>query len=157
MLSTLLTAVSIGTAWPQQPNPAAIADSDVRDALTTWDAYNQAMVGKDYAKLRDILSVPYLSGGPAPVVIVDLAEIVERLRNTRESLPERYGTSTASTPQVTVLSRNQVLVNCRIRHLAKDGSLIREQAQFYILIRLGSVWKLAGNIPQDPNYTGKLF
>jgi hypothetical protein len=42
-----------------------------------------------------------------------------------------------------------LLLNSRVHHLRKDGSLLAERANFYVMVRTAGVWKVGGIIPQD--------
>ena len=42
------------------------------------------------------------------------------------------------------------LLNCRLRHLKKDGSLLSERANVYVMVKVTGRWKVGGIMPQDP-------
>jgi len=107
---------------------------------------------------QEYLHVPFAFVGQPPQVITEIDVIVANLRKTRDSLDAgAYETSKMSDPHISVLSSNTVLLNCRLRHYRKNGSLLLEPANFYLLIKAAGTWKIAGFIPQDPAYTDKLY
>lgn len=46
----------------------------------------------------------------------------------------------------------QRLLNCRLRHVKRDGSVLAEHANFYLMVKEGSAWKVGGIILQDVEY-----
>ena len=128
--------------------------------LKAFEGYNAALVAKDYAKLRaEYLYVPFtLTGQLIPQIITDLDIVLAGLRKTRDSLDALgYETSKVLNPRISILNSDAALLNCRIQHYKKDGSLIAERANFYILIKVNGAWKLGGVMPQDPNFTGQTY
>ena len=87
----------------------------------------------------------------APRVIADVDAVIEGLRKTRDSFEaDGYSTTTIGSPLVSGLDKDRLLLNYRLRHLRKDGSLLMERANFSLLVKAGGAWKIAGIIPQDP-------
>ena len=129
-------------------NPAS---PDVRAAILAFEGYNQALVERDYAKLRDrFLHIPFVVVSATPQVVTSVDAVVAGLRMTRESFDAGdYATTKIEETRVSVLDRDRLLLNCRLRHLRKDGSLLSERANFYVMVRAGGVWKVGGVIPQD--------
>jgi hypothetical protein len=50
------------------------------------------------------------------------------------------------------VANDRLLLNCRLRHLKKDGWLLAERANFYVMVKAADVWKIGGIIPQDPAF-----
>ena len=148
----LLTASS-GYANSEQtalgePVPAG---SDQRAAIVALEGYNQALIEGDYVTLRDrFLHVPFVVLDGAPRVIPSVETVVAGLRMTRESLDAAsYGTTKMEPPRVSSLANDRLLLYSRLHHLRKDGSLLAERANFYVMVRVAGVWKVGGIIPQD--------
>ena len=156
MRAGLVTAVllsSPGYAHHDQA-PSAGADpasSDLRGAIAALHGYNQSLVERDYSRLQDrSIHVPFVVVDGAPRVITTIEAVVAGLRMARESLDAAdYGTTTIEPPRVSQLSKDRLLLNSRVRHLKKDGSLLAERANFYVMVRAAGVWKVGGIIPQD--------
>lgn len=131
----------------------------VTAVLKAFEGYNDALVSKNYTKLRqEFLYAPFAYVGQPPQVITEIDVIVASLRRTRDSLDaDGYETSKVINPHISVLSSNTVLLNCRLKHYGKNGSLLLERANFYLLIKAAGAWKIAGFIPQDPAYADKLY
>jgi hypothetical protein len=130
------------------------ATSDLRAAVAAFEGYNRALVERDYSKLREqFLYVPFVIVDDASRVITSVDDVVAGLRKTRESLEAvGYTTTTIDQPRVSVLAKDRLLLNCRLRHLRKDGSLLAERANFYVMMRVAGMWKIGGIIPQDPSF-----
>jgi hypothetical protein len=118
------------------------------------EGYNQALVDRNYTELRDrFLHVPFVVVDETPRVITSLEVVVDGLRKTREALDaEGYATTTISSPRVTVLVGDRVLINCRLSHLKQDGSMLTQRANLYVLVKANGMWKIGGIIPQDPAF-----
>jgi hypothetical protein len=132
---------------------------EVRAAIAALAGYNQALIGQDYARLRDrFVHAPFVVVDDAPRVIATVDTVVEGLRKTRESLAAAgYATTKLSTPRVSLLRSDRFVRNCRLRHLKKDGSSLGERANFYLMVNEAGVWKVGGIILQDPAYFDKWY
>jgi hypothetical protein len=76
--------------------------------------------------------------------------VVAGLRLARESLDAAdYTTTKIDPPRVSLLAKDRLLLNSRLHHLKKDGSLLAERANFYVMVRAAGIWKVGGIIPQD--------
>jgi hypothetical protein len=159
ILACILASVvprSFGYAHSEQ-TPRADSDpasSDLRAAIAAFEGYNQALVERDYSKLREqFLYVPFVIVDDASRVITSVDAVVAGLRMTRESFEAvGYTTTKIDQPRVSVLAKDRLLLNCRLRHLKKDGSLLAERANFYVMVRVAGMWKIGGIIPQDPSF-----
>jgi hypothetical protein len=90
----------------------------------------------------DRIYVPYTR------IIASVDAVVAGLHMTRESLDAAgYATTTIEQPRVSVSAKDRLLLNCRLRHLKKDGSLLAERANFYVLVRTAGSWKVGGHHP----------
>ena len=130
------------------------ASSDRRAAIAAFEGYNQALVERDYSQLRErFLYVPFVVVDDASRVITSVDAVIAGLRMTRESYEAAgYTTTEIAPPRVSVLANDRLLLNYRLRHLKKDGSLLAERANFYVIVRAAGVWKVGGIIPQDPAF-----
>ena len=130
------------------------AGSDLRTAVAAFEDYNRALVERDYLKLRDrLLAAPFVVVDDVPRIIASVDAVVAGLRMTRESFDAAgYATTTIEQRRVSVLAKDRLLLNYRLRHLKKDGSLLEERANFYVLVRTAGSWKVGGIIPQDPAF-----
>lgn len=152
MTSILLTSPSYGYSHQAPRADSHPASSDVRAAIVALEGYSQALVDRDYAKLRDrFLHVPFVVVDGAPRVVTSVEAVVAGLRIVRESLDAAdYTTTRVESLRVSVLAKDRLLLNCRLHHLRKDGSLLSERANFYVMVRVAGAWKVGGIIPQDP-------
>ena len=112
------------------------------------------MIERDYQKLRErFLYVPFVVVDDASRVITSVDAVIAGLRMTRESYEAAGYTTTEIAPsRVSVLANDRLLLNYRLRHLKKDGSLLAERANLYVMVRVAGVWKVGGIIPQDPAF-----
>ena len=127
------------------------AASDQRAAILALEGYNQALAERNYVTLLDrFLHVPFVVVDGAPRVIAIVETVVAGLRMRRESLDAAgYGTTTIEAVRVSSLANDRLLLHSRLHHLKKDGSLLDEQANIYLMVRAADVWKVGGIIPQD--------
>jgi len=131
---------------------AQTSDADVRSAVAVFERYNQALVDKDYSQLRThLLHAPFVIVDDTPRVIATVDAVVAGLQKTRESLDAAgYATTRVSVPRTSVLSRDRLLLNCRLLHLNREGAVIAERANFYLMVRVAGTWKVGGIISEDP-------
>jgi hypothetical protein len=155
------TAIALLMTMPgagaDQSRAADDRGPDVQAALTAFEGYNQALVTKDYSALRDrYLQAPFVIIDDMPRMIPSVGAVADLLRKTRDSLETAgYATTTISRPRVSMLNRDRLLLNCRLTHRKQDGSVLSERANFYLMVNVAGMWKVAGIIPQDPVYLGK--
>ena len=94
--------------------------------------------------------MPFVIVDDGPRVVTSIEAVVAGLRMTRESLTAAdYATTRIEPPRISVLAGDRLLLNSRLHHLRKDGSLLAERANFYVMVREAGVWKVGGIIPQD--------
>ena len=127
------------------------ADSNQRAAILAFEGYNQALVERSYVTLRDrFLHVPFVIVDGASRVIPSVETVVAGLRARRESLEAAgYETTRIEVPRVSLLANDRLLLHARLHHRKKDGSLLEEQANIYLMVRVADIWKVGGIIPQD--------
>lgn len=127
-------------------------DADVRSAVAVFDSYNQALTDKDYSKLRgQLIHVPFVVVDGTPRVIESVDAVVAGLQKTRASLDAAgYATTRSSAPRISVLSPDRLLLNYRLAHVNRDGTVLAERANFYLMVKVAGIWKVGGIIPQDP-------
>jgi len=135
-----------------------LQDFDPLEIEKTFSRYNQGLIEKNYEEVALYLRTPFVVIDNTPRIITDLSTVVTGLRTNRESLDQRgYGTSVPGEARISVLNPDRVLLNCVIRHYKKDGSLLEERANFYLMSRVSGTWKISGILQQDPAYAGKSY
>jgi hypothetical protein len=129
----LFSMAASSYVFPRAAITQTIADSpEVRAAVAAFEQYNQALIDKQYARVRDrFIHVPFVVVDEKPLVIASVDAVVEGLRNTRESMDSAgYSSTRLSSPRVSMLRRDRLLLNYRLSHLRKDASVITERANF---------------------------
>ena len=150
-IALVLVITACGILAPRVAAGQGSLDADAPSAVAAFERYNQALIQKAYSKLRELIHAPFLVVDDSPRVIASLDAVVAGLQKTRESLDGAgYATTQSSRPGISVLSPDRLLLNCRLAHLNRDGTVLAERANFYLMVRVAGAWKVGGIMPQDP-------
>jgi len=150
-IAFVLVIAACGILAPRVAAGQGSLDADAPSAVAAFERYNQALIEQDSSKLRDLIYVPFVVVDDSPRVIASVDAVVAGLQKTRESLDGAgYATTRSSVPRISVLSPERLLLNCRLAHVNRDGTVLAERANFYLMVRVAGVWKVGGIIPQDP-------
>ena len=155
VLLAILISTSSSTA--QTTRPGDEASADVKAAVAAFEGYNKALTDKDYSTLKErLVHTPFVIVDDMPRTVATVDAVVAGLRTTRERLDSAgYFTTTIDEIRPSQLRSDSVLLNCRLRHVKRDGSIIAERANFYLMVKKGGAWKLGGIILQDVEYFDK--
>jgi ketosteroid isomerase-like protein len=140
---------------PEQPllaaEPAAHAAVSDADAIRQFvDGYFASFTAKDYDVLRQDFSAPFVFMDPQPRVVPRLEEVVQVWRGIRESLDSSaYATSRVAQLRVVLLGGGRALANVHWQRLRRNGSLLSEGAEFYVLTRQSGRWQFDGVMGQN--------
>ncbi len=131
-----------------------------KEIEATWGDYNQAFISKDYAKLRELLQVPFVRWNDRETTsLQNMDDLIASYKRNREALdPRGYQTSRAAfaDAKISVLSPSRILLNISYRRYKTDGSVLEEGAGFYLMSKASGRWKIQGILTQDAAEIGKL-
>ena len=156
-----ILALAVATLAGLSVQPAAqrgdAADVEEQAIEEMFVTYNRALVEKDDKLLREQLAVPFIVVDATTRLVNDLSVVVEGLRKVREAMDvQGYATSTLGPARFIRLTEDRVLVDRAVRHLKHDGSLLVERANVYIVGKSSGRWRIAGTMPQDLKFVGKV-
>ena len=158
--SCVAGAIIVGLAiLPQTTSAQApdLNDPERRAIEEMFAAYNDALVRRDYTALRDYLEVPFIVLDATTRVAADLDALTAGLQRLREAMDSQsYATSTPGPSRFLVLSAARVLMSRSVRHYRKDGGVIDQRANVYVLRRSAGRWRIEGTIQQEPTYVPSL-
>lgn len=149
-------ATLVGLSAETIAQQKALSDAEKQAIETMFVSYNRALVEKDYLALREHLELPFIVIDDTTRVVSDLDGVIEGFRRRREAMdPQGYSASTPGPALFLPLTESRVLMNRAIRHYKKDGTLLEEQANVYIVSRSSGRWRILGVMRQDPSQVGK--
>jgi hypothetical protein len=92
-------------------------------------------------------------------VISNLDGVLAFYHTLRESLDQRGYPSAQpkGVARISILTRDLVLANRAYSRYKVDGSLLEEVAAFCLVSKSSGKWKIAGVIPQDVVFAGKVY
>ena len=150
-------ATLVGLSAQTIAQQKALSDADREAIEAMFVSYNRALIEKNYTALREHLESPFIVIDDTSRVVSDMDTVIEGFRRRREGMdPQGYSTSTPGPALFLPLTESRVLMNRAIRHYKKDGTLLEEQANVYIVSRSSGRWRILGVMPQDPSQVGKL-
>jgi hypothetical protein len=155
-----ILALAVATLVGLSAQPAAqrqgLTKADERAIEEMFVSYNRALIEKDYVALREHLESSFIVIDATTQVVSDLDAVIEGFRRRREAMdPQGYATSTPGAAHFLVLTEDRVLMDRAVRHYKRDGTLLQEQANVYIVSRSSGRWRIAGVMRQDPSQVGK--
>ncbi len=137
-----------------------LSPSDKKSVDDLFADYLQAFIAKDYVKLRECLQAPFIwvTVG-VPKVISNLDGVIAFYHTLRDSLNQRSYASAKpkGVVRISILTRDLVLANRAYSRYKVDGSPLEEVAAFYLVSKLSGKWKIAGAIPQNAVFAGKVY
>ena len=146
------------TVMAQKDGQPSFGAADKTAIEQLFDRYVRAYSIKDYAKLREQLQAPFFRFPAGVVVLETMDDVMNFYRNQRDALDEQnYARSRFVHSRITALAGDRALVNRTYRRYRKDGTVLLEASQIYLVSKSSGAWKICGTFAQDLEEFGKVY
>jgi hypothetical protein len=112
--------------------------------------YFAAFTAKDYQDFSQFFAAPFLRIGKSIDLIATVPEVVRAWIAIRDPLDHTdYAASRPVQIRVTMLSGGRGMANIHWQRLRRDGTVLDEGAEFYLVTKQSGRWQIDGVMGQD--------